>query len=108
MPLRQEPTFTDTLLESYRNIPVVTRILLTGMLVMTVIPNFGLVNPMSIIFDWRAIWNSFEVYMTIYSMITGMENTDELSIPGSSGVPIPVESTLPVPLLHHAGEGALQ
>lgn len=65
MPPR-EPTFADTFTDAYKAIPIVTRVLLTAMLLGTVLPNFGLVDPYLMLFDWRSIWHNFHVSRACY------------------------------------------
>lgn len=52
----------------WRTLPPVTRFLFTGMFVLTLAANFGLVNPMYLILDFNHLYRRFEVSL---SRLTG-------------------------------------
>ncbi len=52
--------------EWYRTMPFITKALMTGVFVVTLAANFGILNPYHLMLDYKAIWNGFHVRFSAY------------------------------------------
>eukprot|EP01129_Flabellula_baltica_P011310 TRINITY_DN4925_c0_g1_i1.p1 TRINITY_DN4925_c0_g1~~TRINITY_DN4925_c0_g1_i1.p1 ORF type:complete len:234 (-),score=34.96 TRINITY_DN4925_c0_g1_i1:23-724(-) len=49
----------------FKDIPPVTRFIFTGSMIITLVANFGLISPMTLILDFSAIFQRFEVWRLV-------------------------------------------